>query len=79
MTRLGLFLLLVAASSAHGGEADVKRRMYAKINVLYYVIFDPLNQLKQDLDGTVKIASIYSVGLSEMARSYSTIAASCCL
>lgn len=27
-----------------------------------------LNQLKQDLGGTVKIASIYSVGLSEMAQ-----------
>jgi DNA-binding transcriptional LysR family regulator len=27
-----------------------------------------LNQLKQDVDGTVKIASIYSVGLSEMAQ-----------
>ena len=27
-----------------------------------------LNQLKQNLDGTVKVASIYSVGLSEMAQ-----------
>src|SRR5579863_10186853 len=27
-----------------------------------------LNQLKQDVDGTVKVASIYSVGLSEMAQ-----------
>jgi DNA-binding transcriptional LysR family regulator len=27
-----------------------------------------LNQLKHDVDGTVKIASIYSVGLSEMAQ-----------
>lgn len=33
-------------SNTEGGEADIKRKTYAKIGVPYYVIFDPLNQLR---------------------------------
>ena len=33
-------------SNTEGGEADIKRRRYALIGISYYVIFDPLNQLR---------------------------------
>ena len=39
-------LVIEVVSNKEGGEADVKRRKYAKAGVLYYVIFDPLNQLQ---------------------------------
>lgn len=39
-------LVMEIVSNTAGGEADVKRRMYAKIGILYYVIFDPLNLLR---------------------------------
>ena len=36
-------------SNTEGGEADTKRRLYAKIGVPYYVIFDPLAQLGSEV------------------------------
>jgi Uma2 family endonuclease len=33
-------------SNTEGGEADTKRKAYARIGIPYYVIFDPLNQLR---------------------------------
>ena len=39
-------LVVEIVSNKEGGEADAKRRMYAKIGISIYVIFDPLNQLR---------------------------------
>ena len=39
-------LVIEIVSNTEGGEADVKRQKYAQIGISYYVIFDPLNQLK---------------------------------
>ena len=38
-------LIIEIVSNTEGGEADIKRRMYAKIGIPFYVIFDPLDQL----------------------------------
>ncbi len=39
-------LVLEFVSNTEGGEGDIKLRMYAKMGIPYYVIFDPLNQLR---------------------------------
>lgn len=42
-------VIIEIVSNTEGGELDKKLREYARMRVLYYVVFDPIQQLKQSV------------------------------
>ena len=42
-------VVIEIVSNTEGGELDKKLREYARMRVLYYIVFDPIQQLKQSV------------------------------
>jgi Uma2 family endonuclease len=64
--------LVLSQKSRKKGRTIAKKEIYARVGVPYYVVFDPLQQIQDQMDGAlVKVFSISPDGYTELNPSLS--------